>query len=152
LGAEGRDDESDVKGGITMSDEGTRAKLGRIVLWVFTIVFGFLMLLAGANKFMQPDAWVERFQSWGYPGGFAYVIGALEVGGAIGVFVPRLAMYAGGLVATIMCGAAVTLIMNPGTLGPPTIPLMNVIAFTAIAYARRGERRRLGFRGESRTS
>jgi len=123
-----------------MSDEGTGTKFRRILLWIVTIAFGLAMLLAGANKFVQPAAWIERFQEWGYPGALSYVIGGLEVVGAVLFFVPRLATYAGAVIAVIMCGAAFTLVMNPGTLGPPTIPLVNVIVFAGIAYARRGVR------------
>ena len=123
-----------------MSEEGTGGKFANISLWIATIIFGLLMLLAGANKFTQPETWTGHFTTWGYPAALAYVIGGLEVLGALALFVPRLATYAGGLVSVIMLGAAATLIMNPGTLGPPTIPLMNVIAFTTIAYFRRNER------------
>ena len=123
-----------------MSDGGTTKKFGQIFLWVVTTAFGVLMLVAGGSKFMQPEMWVSNFEGWGYPGVLAYVIGALEVVGAVALFVPRLATYAGALIAVIMCVAAATLIMNPGPLGPPTIPLINVIGFAGIAYARRGQR------------
>ena len=123
-----------------MSDDGTKNKVGQILLWVVTVAFGGLMLLAGATKFLQPEMWTGNFEAWGYPGAFAYVIGAVEIAGALALFVPRLATYAGVLIAVIMCGAAVTLIMNPGTLGPPTVPLINVIGFAGIAWARRDVR------------
>jgi uncharacterized membrane protein YphA (DoxX/SURF4 family) len=123
-----------------MSDEGTGTKFRRVLLWFVTIAFGLAMLLAGANKFVQPTDWIERFQAWGYPAALSYVIGGLEVVGAVLIIVPRFATYAGAMIAVIMCGAAFTLVMNPGTLGPPTIPLVNVIAFAGIAYARRGVR------------
>jgi len=123
-----------------MSDGGTTKKAGQIFLWVVTVALGALMLLAGTSKFMQPEMWVTNFEGWGYPGVFAYVVGTLEVAGALAFFVPRLATYAGVLIAVIMCGAAATLIMNPGPLGPPTIPLINVIGFAGVAYARRGQR------------
>jgi len=123
-----------------MSEDGTKKKVGQIILWVSTVAFGGLMLLAGATKFLQPEMWVENFEGWGYPGALAYLIGGLEMAGAVALFVPRFATYAGGMIALIMCVAALTLIMNPGTLGPPTIPLINVIGFTAIAYARRNQR------------
>ena len=123
-----------------MSEEGKAEKFGRIALWIATVAFGLLMIVAGANKFTQPEMWTDYFTTWGYPAAFAYLIGGLEVMGGLALFVPRLATYAGGMIAVIMGGAAVTLIMNPGTLGPPTIPLVNVIAFAAIAYFRRGQR------------
>jgi len=100
-----------------MSDGGTTKKAGQIFLWVVTVALGALMLLAGTSKFMQPEMWVTNFEGWGYPGVFAYVVGTLEVAGALAFFVPRLATYAGVLIAVIMCGAAATLIMNPGPLG-----------------------------------
>lgn len=123
-----------------MTQEGTAGRFAKMLLWGATFVFGLLMLLAGASKFAQPDMWTENFRIWGYPAAFAYVVGGLEVLGAVGVFVPKLATYAAGMITVIMMGAAATLIMNPGTLGPPTVPLINTIAFAALAYFRRNER------------
>ena len=58
-----------------MTQEGTRGKFMKMLLWGGTFIFGLLMLVAGASKFAQPQMWTENFRMWGYPGAFAYVIG-----------------------------------------------------------------------------
>jgi len=126
-----------------VSTETTSKKVGTILLWILSIGAGALMTLAGVTKFTASEMWLSNFETWGYPAASSYLIGALEVVGGLAVFVPRFATYGAGLVAVIMVGAAGTLLMNPGDMGP-TVPLMNIIAFTMIAYARRGVRWKSG--------
>jgi uncharacterized membrane protein YphA (DoxX/SURF4 family) len=119
--------------------EGTGKKVGQILLWLLTIGVGLAMALAGASKFLASEMWVGAFEGWGYPGAFSYVIGVLEVLGAVAIFVPKYATYGAALIVVIMCGAAGTLLLNPGEMGPAT-PVANIVAFAIIAYARRGAR------------
>ena len=119
-----------------MSTETTGQKFGTLLLWVVSIGAGAAMTLAGASKFLASEMWVTNFASWGYPAVFSYLIGVLEVVGGLSVFVPRFATYGASLVAAIMIGAAATLIMNPGEMGP-TVPLINIVLFAGIAYFRR---------------
>lgn len=123
-----------------MSEEkSTAKKVGTILLWLLTIAVGLAMTLAGASKFFARDMWLGLFVGWGYPAVFSYVIGALEVVGGIGVLIPKYATYAASLIAMIMIGAAATLLLNPGDMGPAT-PIANIVAFSIIAFARRDVR------------
>jgi len=115
---------------------GTAAKAGTIFLWIVTIAAGAGMALAGATKFMSPDMWTEMFTGWGYPAAFAFVIGALEVVGALAFFVPRFATYAGTLIALIMAGAVFTIVVNQADM-PLLVPGANLVVFAAVAFLRR---------------
>ena len=123
-----------------MSDDGSARKVGRILLWLVTIGLGAAMVLAGASKFLMAEMWTTNFTSWGYPAAFSYVVGLLEVAAGLAFLVPRFATYAGALIVIIMAGAAVTLVMNPGPFGPPTVPIINIVGFAGVAWARRSVR------------
>lgn len=122
---------------------GTAAKAGIIFLWIVTIAAGAGMALAGVTKFTSAEMWTGLFADWGYPAGFAYVIGALEVVGALAFFVPRFATYGGTLIALIMAGAVFTIVTNPTDM-QLLVPGVNLVVFAAVAYLRRDVRWRPG--------
>ncbi len=122
-----------------MTEGNTQGKLGKILLWVVTIAFSATMFVAGATKFVSPETWLAMFEDWGYPPQLSYLIGALEMAGAGTTLVPRFATYGAALVAVMMVVAAGTLITHPGEMGP-TVPIVNVVAFSAIAVARARDR------------
>ena len=115
---------------------GTAAKAGTIFLWIVTIAAGAGMALAGVTKFTSAGMWTEMFAGWGYPAAFAYVIGALEVVGALAFFVPRFATYAGTLIALIMAGAVFTIVVNQAEM-PLLVPGLNLLVFGTVAFLRR---------------
>jgi len=121
------------------TEQADGSRMATIALWGVTIVAGASMTLAGVTKFASASMWVDLFVGWGYPPWLSFVIGALEIAGALAVFVPRFATYGATLVAVIMCGAAATVLMNPGDF-PPAVPIANIVVFSIIAYARRGVR------------
>ena len=116
---------------------GTPPKLGMILLWILTVATSLLLLLAGATKFTASATWIELFEGWSYPAWFSYVVGAVEVGGAMVLVIPRYATYAAVVLMLIMAGAIFTLLTNPGEMGPAPA-IFNFIALAIIAYARRG--------------
>ena len=65
------------------------AKVKRIARIVVRIILGILIILAGAGKFFVEDIWVQKFQEWGYPKGFHYLTGILEILAGILIFIPR---------------------------------------------------------------
>ncbi len=120
-------------------NQGTAHKVRTVLLWLVTLAVALPMMLAGGTKFLPGGMWPELFTGWSYSIPFLYLIGVLEVGGAIALLVPRFATYAATLLAAIMIGAVYTLVANPGEMGvtPPTV---NVVLLTIIAFARREQR------------
>lgn len=126
-----------------VENNGTAAKFGRILLWVVTLAFGVAMAVAGATKFTAAEWWIEMFAGWGYPPALSYLVGGLEFVAGVAFLVPRLATYAGALIAAIMLAAVVTLLAHPGDMGP-LVPVVNTVVFAAVAWMRRGKRWRPG--------
>lgn len=88
-------------------------KLARILHLVLRILLSLAFLAAGLPKFLPQSGWRERFAGWGYPAWFVLVIGALEVAGVIGLWVPRTCRTAMALLAVIMVGAILTNLTHP---------------------------------------
>ena len=67
-----------------------------------------MFLLAGTLKLTGLPMEVQLFSAVGIGQWFRYVTGSLQVGGAIGLFVPALAPFAALLLAVVMVGAILT--------------------------------------------
>lgn len=76
---------------------------------VLMIVVGLAFLAAGGQKLAGSESLKKDFRRFGYPVWFMYLTGALEVMGAVGmfvgVFVPVLGALAGLLLLGVMTGA-----------------------------------------------
>ena len=80
---------------------------------IITVIVALAFLFFGGMKMMSPDQLLQNFQSWGYPAGSHYVVGALEIFGAIGLlFIPH-ARKAAILLAMLMVGAMGTHVLHP---------------------------------------
>lgn len=104
-------------------------------LWFLTIVSAGMLLLAGSMKLAGAQMQVDLFATLGIGQWFRYVTGLLEVGGAVGLFVPALAIYAALLLATVMVGAIATHLLIIG--GNPLVPILLLGATLTIAWLRR---------------
>jgi putative oxidoreductase len=80
-------------------------KAKMIALWVLRVVVGLAFLTAGGSKLAGAPAMVAMFAKIGFGQWFRILTGLLEVAGAIGLFVPRLAVYAASMLAVVMVGA-----------------------------------------------
>jgi uncharacterized membrane protein YphA (DoxX/SURF4 family) len=96
-----------------------------------------LMKLAGAEPMVI-------FSDIGVSQWLRYVVGVLELAGAVGLLVPRLAGLAALGLAALMTGALVTQVAVLD--GLPVIEAVFLIASAAIAYTRRPEIRALVMR------
>lgn len=107
-------------------------------LWLVTILEAIAMGLAGFSKFTG-GRWQGLFVGWGYPVWFSYVVGALEIGGAVCLLVPGIAVRAALMLSLIMIGATVTLLTQPGPMGWAT-PVIHLVILIGIASARHKSR------------
>jgi uncharacterized membrane protein YphA (DoxX/SURF4 family) len=105
--------------------------------WTLTVVLAAFFLLAGGLKLRGAPAQIENFAHWGYPEWFLYLIGAIETAGAIGLLVPRLAVFAVLLLGGTMLGAALTHLVHNEMKSVP-IPLVILAVLTVVGYIRRG--------------
>jgi putative oxidoreductase len=95
------------------------------------IVFGF----SGMAKLLGAELMRERFAAWGYPDVFMLVVGMLEVAGAIGLLIPRIASLAAIGLAMLMAGSVYTLLFRD--FAPlAAVPLVFFAALLFIARRR----------------
>lgn len=102
-----------------MSDAGTtretqdaptasRERALNIVLWVLQVLLALTFAMAGLVKVVGDPAMVEMFATIGIGQWFRYVVGALEIAGAVGVLIPRLSGLAALGLVCLMVGATLT--------------------------------------------
>jgi putative oxidoreductase len=95
------------------------------------VVYG----LSGVTKLFGAELMRERFQSWGYPEVFMLVVGMLEVAGAIGLLIPKIASLAAIGLALLMVGASLTLLFRD--FAPlAAVPLVFLAALLFVARRR----------------
>lgn len=106
-------------------------------VWSLTVALAAFFLLAGGLKLSGAPSQVENFAHWGYAEWFLYVVGAVEMIGAIGLLVPRLAVFAVLLLGGTMVGASLTHLVHNEMMAVP-IPLVILGLLALVGYARRG--------------
>ena len=108
-----------------------------IVLWVAARLPGFGIGIAGLAKFYASARWDRLFLSWGYPTWLSKVTGAIEVAGAILLFVPRTTGYGALILAVTMLAAFLTLVTHRGgLLGWGATPLTYFMWLCALVIVR----------------
>jgi putative oxidoreductase len=112
---------------------GQKQTKGRIIaLWVLRIIVGLAFLAAGGSKLAGAPAMVAMFAKIGFGQWFRILTGLLEVAGAIGLFVPRLTVYAASLLAVVMVGAIGFHLTTLG--GNPVPPIVLLLLATLIVW------------------
>ena len=101
-------------------------------------ILALVFLAAGTGKLIGAEPMVETFARFGFGLGFMRLIGAAEVVGAVGLFLPRVAPLAAAGLAIVMAGAIVQHVQHD-----PLVHILPAAVFLAlcsyVAYAKRGE-------------
>lgn len=129
----------------TASASRRRAATGRkvtAVLWILQVLMAGAFLMAAVTKFSSYPDVVETFDRIGLGDWFRYLIGALELAGAIGLLIPILSGPAALGLALLLIGATITQLslFDPATAITPAAYLVPVII---IAWARRDRTARM---------
>jgi uncharacterized membrane protein YphA (DoxX/SURF4 family) len=114
------------------------AKSGKaktVALWALTGLLACLFAFAGSMKFVSPEV-ARQFAEFGYPAWFHFMIGAVEVGGALALLLPRTSFYAAGALAVVMAGAVFTH-LRAGEVPQAVVPLVLLGLLALVGYARR---------------
>ena len=114
-----------------------RSRAGLIGLWVAQIALAILFLLAGGSKLAGAPETVTLFEAIGIGQWFRYVTGLIEVGSAIALFVPSLAVFGAVALVATMLGAIATHVFVVG--GSPAVPAVVLLAALLVVWARRGQ-------------
>jgi len=121
-----------------------RGRSGLIALWVIQIILAGMFLLAGGSKLLGAPAIVTLFNTLGVGQWFRYVTGIIEVGSAIALLVPSLAVFGALALVPTMIGAVATELFIVGDSAiPPTVLLLGALG---VVWARRDQLRSLSMR------
>src|SRR6266446_6310483 len=96
-----------------------RGRSGVIALWVVQIALAGMFLFAGASKLVGAPAMVTLFNGIGVGQWFRYVTGLIEVGSAIALVVPSIAMFGALVLVPTMIGTT-NAIAEPTSMRPVT--------------------------------
>jgi putative oxidoreductase len=118
----------------------------RMVIAVLSVALALLFLFAGSSKLFSPIMHARDFQDWGYPHWFIYVVGGIEVAGALLLLAPfvrysaKLRLYGALLLAVDMIGATATH-LKAGQMDRFTLPLTLCVLCLVVAYGVRSSGR-----------
>ncbi|GAB2592770.1 DoxX family protein [Streptomyces capparidis] len=114
------------------------------VLWTTQIVLAlFFAVASGVPKLAGVAAAAESFDRIGYGDWFMYLVGGLEVAGAVGLVLPRLAGLAALALTGLMVGAEIFMWAYLDTTYWYT-PLVFAVILGWVAHARRHTTAELG--------
>lgn len=110
-----------------------------IATWILSGLLALAMLAAGAAKLVGAPAMVQLFVDIGAGQGLRWVVGALEILGAVGLLVPRVRAWAALGLVLLLLGATVTnlLILHTNTAAS----VLYGLAALAVLLLRRAELR-----------
>src|SRR5918995_1044505 len=125
--------------GITSGTPAARATSRRhavniFALWVLQALLAIMFAMAGFAKVGGDAAMVEMFATIGIGQWFRYVVGALEIAGAVGVLVSRLSGLAALGLIGLMAGASLTNVLVLGT--SPLLPVALMLVSVLVGWGR----------------
>lgn len=112
-----------------------QSKSKNIISWVIQILVAALFIMASFPKLTSQPEVIENFKRWGMPDKIYLLIGALELLGAIGLLIPRLAGLAAIGLIFIMVGAAFTHLTHNEALAS-LFPIVLILLLAVVAYIR----------------
>lgn len=125
----------------TRTTKTTKVRLGTAGLWILRLFLAVDFAMAGLMKLSGNELMVQMFTEVGAGQWLRYLVGALEVAGAIGVLIPRLSGLAALGLTLLMGGAVIT---NAFVLGEsPAVPLGMLVIAGLVAWFRRTTTRAL---------
>jgi uncharacterized membrane protein YphA (DoxX/SURF4 family) len=116
-----------------------RARATSVALWVLQAVLAFQFAGGGFVKLTGSPEMLRLFADVGAGQWLRYLVGALEVAGAVGLLIPRLSGLAALGLAGLMVGATAT---NLFVLGEsPWLPIGLLLVSALIAWGRQSRTR-----------
>ena len=110
-------------------------RAGLTALWIVQIALAGMFLLAGGSKLLGVPAMVGLFDAIGIGQWFRYLTGLIEVGSAVALLVPSIAVFGALALVATMVGAIVTHLFIVG--GSPAMPAILLVGSAAVVWTRR---------------
>ena len=132
-------------GGAPTTLRTTRGRAPGIALWALQGLLALQFAVGGVLKVVGDPAMVGMFADIGAGQWFRYLVGGLEIAGALGLLIPRLSRPAALGLVGLMAGAAT----NALVLGTsPLLPIVLLLVAALVAWGRREQTRAvLGYLG-----
>lgn len=111
-----------------------------VFAWILSGLLATLFVLASLGKITGHEMTVEMFTEWGYAPWFMYLIGVLEIAGAVGLLVPKLWRWAILGLEILMLGAVYTHLTNDEGL-QVIRPLIFLVILAIVWWLRRAPAR-----------
>ncbi|GAA4677542.1 hypothetical protein GCM10023215_07830 [Pseudonocardia yuanmonensis] len=127
---------------ITATTTATKSRAANVGLWTLQVLLAAVYAFSAFGKLTADAQNVAGFEAMGLGTTGMYLIGALELAGAIAMFVPRLTGLAALCFVALMIGAVtITWIAVGGAL--VVIPATVGVLAAVVAWGRRDSTRRL---------
>jgi len=105
-----------------------------LVLWALQALLALMFAMSGFAKVGGDAAMVEMFATIGIGQWFRYLVGALEIAGAVGLLVQRLSGLAALGLVGLMVGATLTNVFVLDT--SPLLPIALMLVSALVAWGR----------------
>ncbi|MGQ0483242.1 MAG: DoxX family protein [Pseudonocardia sp.] len=125
------------------TQEGGHSRAANITLWALQVLAAAVFVFAGLPKVMADPMQVAGFAQMGLGNLGMYIVGALELAGAVALLIPRLVGLAALCFVALMIGAIVTVLLTMGLTPLVAIPAAVEVLVAAIAWGRRASLARL---------
>jgi DoxX-like family len=126
----------------TTATRPTTVRVANVGLWTLQVLLAAVYAFSASGKLTAEAQNVAGFEAMGLGTTGMYIIGALELAGAIAMFVPRLTGLAATCFVALMIGAVIlTLAIGGGAL--VAIPATVGAVAAVVAWGRRDSTRRL---------
>jgi putative oxidoreductase len=93
-----------------------------------SVILAVIFFLSGAAKLVGLDFEIQAFERWGYPLWFMYLVGVIEVSGAVVLMIKPLRALAAAGLSLFMIGPVVTHVLHAEWA-------MMVVALTIMLFA-----------------
>jgi len=95
-----------------------------VAAWILAVLLALFFIYVGGAKLIGIRGMVQEFEQIGFGQWLRYLVGILEVSGAIGVLIPRFRFWAALQLAILMVGATIT---NLSILHVPTLARLTAV-------------------------
>ena len=79
-----------------------------IIGWILRILLGLGFLLGGVGKLSNGPGVIAQFEHWGYPQGFHFIVGGIEIIFFLLLMIPKTLKLTLGAIAVFLIGASLT--------------------------------------------
>jgi putative oxidoreductase len=124
---------------LTQASPVRSGRAGLIALWIVQVALAAMFLLAGGSKLLGVPAMVALFDAIGIGQWFRYLTGLIEVGSALALLVPSIAVFGALALVATMVGAIATHLFIVG--GSPAMPAILLLGSAVVVWARRHQLR-----------